>query len=60
MRIISAKINIKKNVIVLRNDMLEEYEFNMNERKTLPQWAEKELGKLHFLNKTGNWMFFTP
>lgn len=48
MKILSARINTKKNVIVLRNDMLEEYEFNMNERKSLPKWVEEELAELHF------------
>lgn len=58
MKIIEAKINIKKNVIILKNDICEEYEFNMNERKTLPKWVEKELKKLHFLEQVGCWMFF--
>ena len=38
--------------------MLEEYEFNMNERKSLPKWVEEELTELHFLAQTGCWMFF--
>lgn len=38
--------------------MYEEYEFNMNECKTLPKWTEKELEKLHFINRVGCWMFF--
>lgn len=58
MKILSARINTKKNVIVLRNDMFEEYEFNMNERKSLPKWVEKELAELHFLSQTDCWMFF--
>lgn len=28
------------------NDMCEEYEFNMNDCKTLPKWADKELKKI--------------
>lgn len=48
MKILSARINIEKNVIILKNDMLEEYEFNLNDCKPLPKWAEKELVKLHF------------
>lgn len=58
MKILSAKINIEKNVIILRNDMNEEYEFNLNGCKSLPKWAEKELVKLHFLSQAGGWMFF--
>lgn len=58
MKILSARINTKKNVIVLRNDMLEEYEINMNKRKLLPKWVEKELTELHFLAQAGCWMFF--
>ena len=38
--------------------MCEEYEFNMDECKALPKWAEEELGKMHFLSQSGCWMFF--
>lgn len=58
MKILSARINIEKNVIILENDMLEEYEFNLNDCKPLPKWAEKELIELHFLAQAGGWMFF--
>lgn len=40
------------------NDMCEEYGFNMNDCKTLPKWADKELKKLHFLSQCGCWLFF--
>lgn len=58
MKILLARINIEKNVIILKNDMLEEYEFNLNDCKPLPKWAEKELVKLHFLSQADGWMFF--
>lgn len=58
MRILSAKINVKKNIIIFMNDMCEEYEFNMDECKALPKWAEEELGKMHFLSQCGCWMFY--
>ena len=58
MKIISARINTKKDVIILMNDMLEEYEFNLNDCKPIPKWAEEELEKLHFLSQVGGWMLF--
>lgn len=58
MKILLARINIEKNVIILKNDMLEEYEFNLNDCKPLPKLAEKELVKLHFLAQADGWMFF--
>lgn len=32
-KIVSAKINTEKNIIILRNDMCEEYEYNMNKEE---------------------------
>lgn len=58
MKILLARLNIEKNVIILKNDMLEEYEFNLKDCKPLPKWVYKELAKLHFLARDGNWMFF--
>ena len=43
-----ATINIENNVITLQGVFGERFEFDMNEYKTLPQWAEKEFEKLHF------------
>ena len=59
MRIVSAKINMKKNILILRDDMCEEYEFNMDECKALPKWVEEELEKMHFLSQSGCWMFLS-
>lgn len=57
-KIISAKINTKKNIIILRNDMCEEYEYDMKKLNRLPKCIEKDLDKLHFVKQIGCWMFF--
>ena len=53
-----ATINIENNVITLQEVFGERFEFDMNEYKTLPQWAEKEFEKLHFTKQIGSCMFF--
>lgn len=53
-----ATINIENNVITLQGVFGERFEFDMNEYKTLPQWAEKEFEKLHFTKQIGSCMFF--
>ena len=58
MNITIATVNIENNVITLQNAFGECFEFDMNEYRTLPQWAEKELKKLHFTKQIGNCMFF--
>lgn len=57
-KIVSAKINTEKNIIILRNDMREEYEYNMNNLNRLPKRVEKDLDKLHFVKQIGSCMFF--
>lgn len=56
--ITTATVNIDNNVITLQGAFGESFEFDMNEYKVLPQWAEKELEKLHFTKQVGNCMFF--
>lgn len=58
MKIISAKLNIKHNVIILTDYMHYNYVFNLNNGKTLPKWAEKECRKLHFLSQHDCWIYF--
>lgn len=58
MRITVATINIENNVITLQEEFGQCFEFDMNEYKTLPQWAEKEFEKLHFTKQIGSCMFF--
>ena len=53
-----ATINIENNVITLQGVFGERFEFDMNEYKTLPQWAGKEFEKLHFTKQIGSCMFF--
>lgn len=57
-KIISAKINTKKNIIILLNDMCEEYECDMKKLNRLPKRIEKDLDKLHFVKQIECWMFF--
>lgn len=57
-KIISAKINTKKNIIILRNDMREEYECDMKKLNRLPKRIEKDLDKLQFVKQIECWMFF--
>lgn len=54
----TATINIENNVITLQGVFGERFEFDMNEYRTLPQWAEKEFNKLHFTKQIGSCMFF--
>lgn len=56
--ITTATVNIDNNVITLQGAFGECFEFDMNEYKALPQWAEKEFEKLHFTKQSGNCMFF--
>jgi hypothetical protein len=56
--IMTATINIENNVITLQGVFGERFEFDMNEYRTLPQWAEKEFNKLHFTKQIGSCMFF--
>lgn len=56
--IMTATINIENNVITLQGVFGERFEFDMNEYRTLPQWAEKEFEKLHFTKQIGSCMFF--
>lgn len=58
MRIIQLTINIDKNIITLHELSGECFEFNMNECKTLPHWAEEQLGRLHFVRQIGECMIF--
>lgn len=58
MNITTATINIENNVITLQGAFGECFEFDMNEYKALPKWAEKEFEKLHFTKQIGNSMFF--
>lgn len=57
-KIISAKINIKKNIIILKNDMCEKYEYDIKKLNRLPKRVEKDLDKLHFVKQIDDWMFF--
>lgn len=56
--ITTAIINIENNVITLQGTFGECFELDMNEYRTLPQWAEKEFNKLHFTKQINNCMFF--
>lgn len=58
MKIIEAMVNIDKNVVTLQGAFGERFEFNMNEQKVLPKWAEDELNKLHFVSQVGDCMIF--
>jgi hypothetical protein len=44
MRIISAIVDIENDIIVLRSELGEHFEFNTS--KTLPQWASEEMKEL--------------
>lgn len=57
MKIVGAIKNIKDNVIILISDLNEYFEFNMNERETLPEWADKEFEKLSCIKQYENFMF---
>ena len=52
-KIVSAKINTKKNIIIFKNDMCEEYEYSMMKLNRLPKRIEKELDKMHFVKQIG-------
>lgn len=56
--ITGAIINIENNFIILQGEFGERFEFDMNEYRTLPQWAGKQFEKLHFTKQIGNCMFF--
>lgn len=58
MRITGAIKNIEDNVIILISDLGEYFEFNMNEREALPEWANEEFAKLSCIKQVGNFMFF--
>lgn len=58
MKITGAIKNIDDNVIILISDLCEYFEFNMNEREALPEWANEEFEKLTCINQTENFMLF--
>lgn len=58
MKITGAIKNIEDNVIILISDLGEYFEFNMNEREALPEWANEEFEKLTCIKQVGNFMFF--
>lgn len=58
MKITGAIKNIDDNVIILSSDLGEYFEFNMNERETLPEWANEVFEKLTCIKQVGNFMFF--
>lgn len=58
MKIALATVDIEKNIVTLQGVFGERFEFNMNECKTLPKWADDELNKMHFVRQIGNCMFF--
>lgn len=58
MKITGAIKNIDDNVIILISDLGEYFEFNMNEREALPEWANEEFKKLTCVNKVENFMLF--
>lgn len=58
MKITGAIKNIDDNVIILISDLGEYFEFNMNEREALPEWANEEFEKLTCINQVENFMFF--
>lgn len=58
MKITGAIRNIEDNVIILISDLGEYFEFNMNEREALPEWANEEFEKLTFIKQVGNCYVF--
>lgn len=56
MRIVSAIVDIENDIITLRSELGEHFEFNTS--KTLPQWASEEIKKLEYITRIGNCMFF--
>lgn len=58
MKITGAIKNIDDNVIILISDLGEYFEFNMNEREALPEWANKEFEKLTCIKQVENFMLF--
>lgn len=58
MKITGAIKNIDDNVIILISDLEEYFEFNMNDREALPEWANEEFKKLTCIYKVENFMIF--
>lgn len=58
MKIIGAIKNIDDNVIILISDLDEYFQFNMNEREALPEWANEEFEKLTCIYQIENFMLF--
>lgn len=58
MKIRLVTINIENNVVTFQSVFGECLEFDMNEYRTLPLWAEAQLEKMHFTKQIGSCMFF--
>lgn len=56
MKIVSAIVDIENNIIVLRSELGEHFEFNSS--KALPQWASEEMKELEYITRLGNRMYF--
>ena len=46
MKIVSAIVDIENDIIVLRSELGEHFEFNSS--KALPQWASEEMKELEY------------
>lgn len=56
MRIVSAILDIENDIIVLRSELGEHFEFNLS--KVLPQWASEEIKELEYITRLVNRMYF--
>lgn len=56
MRIVSAIVDIENDIITLRSELGEHFEFNSS--KALPQWASEEIKELEYITRLGNRMYF--
>lgn len=56
MRIVLAIVDIENDIIVLRSELGEHFEFNSS--KELSQWASEEMKELEYITRLGNCMYF--
>lgn len=56
MKITSAIVDIENEIIVLRSELGEHFEFNPS--KELPQWVSEEMKELEYITRLGNCMYF--
>lgn len=56
MRIILAIVDIENDIIVLRSELGQHFEFNLS--KSLPQWVSEEMKELEYITTLVNCMYF--